>query len=208
MGFIYGTWRNHWFDIYTAFIHIEISINITLHLITVQHMLRQPFISRNSLCPMKSLFLLISSTFSFYCFVKNLKYNRSELGWCGFDVASWRVEIRMDGTVSGDRVVRWPTLTLKSTWPSIFGIWPWPSDRVNCPAISPLWDSRAGLTLRCPNMEVLEGVSSTNILQLSKKSQNPWTHHGNIHNPSPWYSVAGEYCSYVLEYFSGQNMTI
>ena len=55
---------------------------------------------------MKSLFLLISSTFSFYFFVKILKYNRAELGWCGFDVATWRVEIKMDETVSGDRVVR------------------------------------------------------------------------------------------------------
>ena len=106
IGFINGTERNHWFDIYTAFIHIETSINITLHLITVQHMVRQVFISRNSLCPMKSLFLLISSTFSFYFFVKILKYNKPELSWCEFDVASRRVEIRMNETVPGDRVVR------------------------------------------------------------------------------------------------------
>ena len=39
-------------------------------------------------------------------FVKILKYNRPELGWYGFDVASWRVEIRMHETVSGVRVVR------------------------------------------------------------------------------------------------------
>ena len=39
-------------------------------------------------------------------FVKILKYNRPELGWYGFDVASWRVEIGMHETVSGVRVVR------------------------------------------------------------------------------------------------------
>ena len=79
---------------------------------------------------------------------------------------------------------------------------------VNCPAISPLQDSWAALTLRCPIMEVLGGVSSRNILQLPKKSPNPWRHHGNFYNPLLWYNVAGEYCSYVLEYFSGPNMTI
>ena len=73
--------------------------------------------------------------------------------------------------------------------------------QVNCPAICPPWDSWSALTFRCPNMEVLGGVSSTSILQLPKKSPNPWRHHGNFHNPLPWYYVAGEYCSYVLEYF-------
>ena len=64
--------------------------------------------------------------------------------------------------------------------------------QVNCPAISQPWDSWAALTLRCPNMEVLGGVSSTNILQPPKKSPNLWRHHGKFHNPLPWYNVAGD----------------
>ena len=120
----------------------------------------------------------------FYIFVKILTYNRPEPGWHGFDVASWRVEIRMEETVSGARVVRWPTLTFQKHMSYHIRYMALTFRQVNCPAISPLWDRWSALTFRCPNMEVLGGVSSTNILQLPKKSPNPWRHHGKFHYPS------------------------
>ena len=64
------------------------------------------------------------------------------------------------------------------------------------------------LDLRSPNKEVIGGVSSTNILQPPRECPKPWRCHGKFHNPLLWYSVAGEYCSYVLEYFSGPNIII
>ena len=157
---------------------------------------------------MKSLFLLISSTFSFYFFCKILKYNRSEQGWHEDDVASRRVETKMEETVSGARVVRWPTLTLQKHMAFLIWYMALTFRQVNCPAISSLWESWSALTLRSPNMEVLGGVSSTIFLQPPKKSPNLWRHHGKFHNPWSWFSVAGEYCSYVLEYFSGPNNII
>ena len=157
---------------------------------------------------MKSLFLLISSTFSFYFFVKF--WNKAGLNKAGmdFDVTSRRVETRMEETVSGARVVRWSTLTFRNHMAFLIWYMALTFRQVNCPAISPLWDSWSALTLRSPNMEVLWGVSSTNILNPPKKSPNLWRHHGKFHNPLLWFNVAGEYCSYVLEYFSGPNNII
>ena len=157
---------------------------------------------------MKSLFLLISSTFSFYFFVKF--WNKACLNKAGmdFDVASRRDETRMEETVSGARVVRWPTLTFQKHMSYHIRYMALTFRQVNCPTTCSPWDSWSALTLRSPNMEVLGGVSSTNILQPPRKSPNLWRHHGKFHNPLPWYSVAGEYCSYVLEYFSGPNITI
>ena len=107
----------------------------------------------------------------------------------------------MEETVSGARVVRWPTLTFQKHMSYHIRYMTLTFRQVNCPAISPLWDSWSGLTFRCPNMEVLGGVSSTNILQPPKKSPNPWRHHRKFHNPLPWYNVVGEYCSYVWSTF-------
>ena len=114
----------------------------------------------------------------------------------------------MEETVSGARVVRWPTLTFQKHMSYHIRYMALTFRQVNYPTISPPWDSWSALTFRCPNMVVLGGVSSTNILQPPKKSPNPWRHHGKFHNPLLQYNVAGEYYSYVLEYFSGPNMSI
>ena len=155
---------------------------------------------------MKSLFLLIFSTLSFYFLYKF--WNKTGLNKAGmdFDVASRRAETRMEETVSGARVIRWSTLTFRKHMTFLIWYMALTFRHVNCPAISPLWDSWSALTLRSPNMEVLGGVSSTNILQPPKKSPNLWRCHGKFHNLSPWYNVAGDYCSCVLEYLSGPNI--
>ena len=149
---------------------------------------------------MKSLFLLISITFSFYFFVKF--WNKTGLNKAGIDLMLLQGEMRpewkrqcLEPGWSGDQPyhIRHMALTFR---------------QVNCPAISSLWDSWSALTLRSPNMEVLGGVSSTNILQPPRNTPNPWRHHGKFYNPLLQYSVAGEYCSYVLEYFSGPNVII
>ena len=157
---------------------------------------------------MKSLFLLISSTFSFYFLYKF--WNKAGLNKAGmdFDVASRRDETRMEETMSGARVVRWPTLTFQKHMSYYIRYMALTFRQVNCPAISPLQDSWSALTFKCPNMEVLGDASSTNMLQPIKKSPNPWRCHGKFHNPLLWYSVAGEYCFHVLEYFSGPTIII
>ena len=43
--------------------------------------------------------------------------------------------------------------------------------QVNCPAISPLWDSWSALTLRCPNMEVLGGCPAQIFSNFPKSLQ-------------------------------------
>ena len=114
----------------------------------------------------------------------------------------------MEETVSGARMLRWPTLTFQKHMSYYIRYMALTFRQVNCPAISPLQDSWSALIFKCPNMEVLGGVSSTNILQPPKKSPNLWRHHGKFHNPLPWYTVAEEYCSCVLEYLSGPNIII
>ena len=89
----------------------------------------------------------------------------------------------MEETVSGARVVRWPTLTFQKHMSFHVRYMALTFRQVNCPAISPMWDSWSALTFRCPNMEVLGGSSSTNILQPLKKSPNLWRHHGKFHKP-------------------------
>ena len=124
------------------------------------------------------------------------------------DVASRRVETKMEERKSGVRVVRWPTLTFWKL-PKVHGL---PNmvfglDLQTRQLPSP-WDMRSALTFRSPNMVVLGGVSSTFMLQPIKKSPNPWRHHGKFHNPLAWFYVAGEYYSSVLEYFLGPNINI
>ena len=100
-------------NIQTAFIHYWTSINITLHLSITEQCMVQPVISKISLCPMKSLFLLISSIFSFYFFVKF--WNKAGLNKAGMDLMLLQGEMRPEWKrpVSGARVVRWPTLTFQ-----------------------------------------------------------------------------------------------
>ena len=117
------------------------------------------------------------------------------------DVASRRVETKMEERKSGVRVVRWPTLTF---WrlpkahglPNmVFGL------DLQTRQLPSLQDSRSALTFRSPNMVVLGGVSSTFMLQQIGKSPNPWTHHGKFHNPLLWFYVIGDIllqCSGVL----------
>ena len=155
---------------------------------------------------MKSLFLLISSTFFLYFSIKF--WNIQGLNKAGMkaDVASRRVETKMEERMSGVRVVRWPTLTFWKL-PKAHGL---PNmviglDLQTRQLPSP-WDMRSDLTFRSPNMVVLGGVSSTFMLQPIGKSPDPWRHHGKFHNPLPRFYVAGEYYSSVLEYFLGKNI--
>ena len=99
----------------------------------------------------------------------------------------------MEETVSGTRVVRWPTLIFQKHMSFHIRYMALTFRQVNCFAISPLWDSWSALTFRCPSMEVLGDVSSTNILQPPKKSPNLWRCHGKFHNPLLQYNVTGEY---------------
>ena len=104
---------------------------------------------------MKSLFLLISSTFSFYFFVKF--WNIVGLNKAVMDLVLLQGELRPE----------WKRQCLEPGWSGdlcfgvhmAFLIWymALTSRQVSCPAISPLWDSWSALTLRSPNMEVLGG---------------------------------------------------
>ena len=157
---------------------------------------------------MKSLFLLISSKFFFYFSIKF--WNIQDLNKAGMkaDVASRRVETKMEERKSGVRVVRWPTLTFwklpkaHSLPNMVFGL------DLQTRLLPSAWDIRSVLTLRSPNMAVLGGVSSTLMLQPIGKSPNTWRHHGKFHNHLLQFYVVGEYCSSVLEYFLGRNINI
>ena len=111
----------------------------------------------------------------------------------------------MKETVNWDRVVRWPTLTFKSTCYSIYGIWPWPSDNsIALPVHSPQV-SWSALTFMCPNMEVLGGCPA----QIFSNSTDSLQTHGNSWKfPSTLTTAAGgrEYYSHGLEYFSVPNV--
>ena len=62
----------------------------------------------------------------FLLFCKILKYNRPEEGWCEVDVASRKVETRMEETgvwSQGGQVTNLDLLeSSRSTWPSLYGI--------------------------------------------------------------------------------------
>ena len=157
---------------------------------------------------MKSLFLLISSTFSIYFFVKFWEI-------IGLNKAGMELML-----LQGKLRPKWKRQGLEPGWS---GDQPWPS-RIfqkhmafliwylalifrpdNYPYCEDIWSA---LTFRSPNMEVLGSVSSTIVLQPITKFPNPWRHHGKFHNPLPQFSVVGEYYFSVLEYFSGPNNNI
>ena len=155
---------------------------------------------------MKSLFLLISSPF-FYTFL--IKFgNIQGLNKAGMkaDVASRRVEAKMEERDSGVRVVRWPTLTFWKL-PKAHGL----PNTVNgldlqTRQLPSPWDMGSALTFWSPNMVNLGGVSSTFLLQPISKSPNLRRCHGKFHDPLPQFYVAGKYYSSVLEYFLGPNI--
>ena len=75
----------------------------------------------------------------------------------------------MEETVSGARVVRWPTLTFQKHMSYHIRYMALTFRQVNCPAISQLQDSWSALTFRCQNMEVL-GVCPAQIFSNHPKS--------------------------------------
>ena len=106
---------------------------------------------------MKSLFLLISSTF-FYTFL--IKFgNIQGLNKAGMkvDVASRRVEAKMEERDSGVRVVRWPTLTFCKL-PKAHGLPNMVNDLdLQTRQLPSLWDRGSALTFKSPNMVNLGG---------------------------------------------------
>ena len=155
---------------------------------------------------MKSLFLLISSPF---CYTFLIKFgNKQGLNKAGMkaDVASRRVEAKMEERDPRVRVVRWPTLTFWKL-PKAHGL----PNMVNgldlqTRQLPSLQDMGSALTFWSPNMANLGGVSSTFLLQPISKSPNLMRLLGKFHNPLPQFYVAGEYYSIVLEYFLGPNI--
>ena len=57
------------------------------------------------------------------------------------------------------------------------------------------------LSLRCPNMEVLGGVSMHKYYPTTQIVSKTMEIHGNFHQPSPWWHVVVEYYSHGLEYY-------
>ena len=151
-----------------------------------------------------SVFQLHSKCFSIYFwnkFCKNTfaKASSTDLVWL------LQVSDQNESKRNGDRVVRWPTLTFKSTCFPIYGIWPWPSRQVNCPLCKTAdWPLPLDIQIW-----KFKGVCLAQIISNFPDSLQT---HGNVmekfHNPLLQYKVAGEYYSHVLEYFSGPNMTI
>ena len=155
---------------------------------------------------MKLLFLLISSAFFFYFSIEFGNIQGLNKAGMKADVASRRVETKMEERMSGVRVVRWPTLTFWKL-PKAQGL-PYMVivlDLQTRQLPSP-WHMGSALTFWSPNMVVLGGVSSTFMLQPIGKSPDPWRCHGKFHNPLSQFYVAGEYYSSVLENFLGQNI--